>query len=413
MNSTELGGAKRLFFGLLWIDIIATAIIGLNAFSTIGTLREIDAGRTVVDQSMLSGFEFWENLAKVTVLTLIGVGIGLVKWLNACYNYSKKVIGVSGLKNEGWTTRSWLIPIFNLFKPYQVISEIYKVGAPNYTTPEGWKQEGGSGALLTWWIFWGIAHLIMWTIFRVTMSSNFGESVTIQNAIFATQVQAWACVISLAVAGLWFWVANLLTQRLQERRSVSANPSPQQMKSQAPVPATEPVQPVPVHAATTTSPEVSKARMPTNTIPSQPGNIQSMTAIDEDAIYEIVGNEIDEGRVEKGLWTRLFAEMDGDENKTKAAYIKRRAERLINAEHARLQEQSQRENEWQQAALLAEIELQKAAAAAGVTVAQAKEMLQFGITKQGDKFAFNDYKYDRLNDAVNYAKTQLNKSRRS
>ncbi len=97
-----------------------------------------------------------------------------------------------------------------------------------------------------------------------------------------------------------------------------------------------------------------------------------MTTIDEDAIYEIVGNEIDEGRVEKGLWTRLFAEMDGDENKTKAAYIKRRAEKLIATERAQQEEK-------RTAAHLAEIKLRKAAAAAaataGLTAAEAREML--------------------------------------
>ena len=48
-------------------------------------------------------------------------------------------------------------------------------------------------------------------------------------------------------------------------------------------------------------------------------------AIDEDAIYEIVANEMESGKTDKGLWTRLFAQCDGDENKTKAAYIKHRA----------------------------------------------------------------------------------------
>jgi hypothetical protein len=37
------------------------------------------------------------------------------------------------------------------------------------------------------------------------------------------------------------------------------------------------------------------------------------------------------------LWTRLFAECDGDEKQTKILYIKHRAERLISAEHDRIE----------------------------------------------------------------------------
>ena len=49
----------------------------------------------------------------------------------------------------------------------------------------------------------------------------------------------------------------------------------------------------------------------------------------EDEIYELIAKEIAEGNVKTGLWTRLFAEANGDESKTKALYIARRAEMLI------------------------------------------------------------------------------------
>lgn len=133
--------------------------------------------------------------------------------------------------------------------------------------------------------------------------------------------------------------------------------------------------------------------------------------IDEDVIYEIVGKEIQEGRTETGLWTRLFAEMNGDETKVKVAYIKRRAEKLIASEQARIQEQLRVQEEGQKAARIVELELQALAKAAGVTIEQAKEMLWFGITREGNKFLFEEYRYDRIEDAVNYAETRYGRLR--
>ena len=51
-------------------------------------------------------------------------------------------------------------------------------------------------------------------------------------------------------------------------------------------------------------------------------------SIDEDAIYTSIAVELETGATDKALWTRLFAQCDGDENKTKAAYIKHRADKL-------------------------------------------------------------------------------------
>jgi hypothetical protein len=50
---------------------------------------------------------------------------------------------------------------------------------------------------------------------------------------------------------------------------------------------------------------------------------------DDNRIYAGIAEELEGGpNFDKALWTRLFGEFDGDENRTKAAYIKRRAEIL-------------------------------------------------------------------------------------
>ncbi len=50
--------------------------------------------------------------------------------------------------------------------------------------------------------------------------------------------------------------------------------------------------------------------------------------VDDDAIYAVIAKELETGATDLGLWTRLLAECDGDEKKTKVAYIKRRAEKI-------------------------------------------------------------------------------------
>lgn len=71
------------------------------------------------------------------------------------------------------------------------------------------------------------------------------------------------------------------------------------------------------------------ANLPTPSIsPSHTNTLAAMSqdlyVIDEEAIYEQVANEIESGNVRKGLWTRLWADLDGSDDKVKLAYIRTR-----------------------------------------------------------------------------------------
>lgn len=67
------------------------------------------------------------------------------------------------------------------------------------------------------------------------------------------------------------------------------------------------------------------------------GPIELSPVVDEDGIYAEIAQELESGLINKGLWTRLFAECDGDEKQTRVLYIRQRAERLIGAERIRLE----------------------------------------------------------------------------
>ena len=48
----------------------------------------------------------------------------------------------------------------------------------------------------------------------------------------------------------------------------------------------------------------------------------------EEEFYELAYEEIESGNLKKGLWARAFSETEGDENKTKALYIKYRFDQI-------------------------------------------------------------------------------------
>lgn len=63
----------------------------------------------------------------------------------------------------------------------------------------------------------------------------------------------------------------------------------------------------------------------------------NISNLDEDAIYTIVAEELETGKTDKGLWTRIYAECGGDEKQVKVLYITRRVKKLMANEKARIE----------------------------------------------------------------------------
>ena len=336
MNDKNLLHSKKLFFISLGIDIFVTALVTISAFWTLGTLQDIRNGTQEVSPSLIRTLEFWENFSRLTILTVIGVGLALVKWLNACYRYAKDTIGAIGFQNEGWTATAWIIPVFNLFKPYKLINEIYRAGSQGYQTPDGWKQESRSGVLLIWWIFWAFTHFIMWVITKEMLKKSFRDDLTFNQVVGIYETQVAACVISLIVALLWFAVANHLTRRLLARSPVHLAAPASGITSGAAEASAPAYQASPSAPLAPSQPAIASALFPDAAAKASCSLNPASARVDEEAIYAAIAEELETGNTERGLWTKLFAECDGDEGRTKVAYIKQRAARLISAEAARL-----------------------------------------------------------------------------
>lgn len=159
-------------------------------------------------------------------------------------------------------------------------------------------------------------------------------------------------------------------------------------------------------------------RQPTAAVPA-PG-----PRIADNEIYALVAAEMESGTVDKGLWTRLFAEHDGEESKTKAAYIRERvsavqaerddeARRATDAKRKAEKAAASRKTDViaqtvDKALRAAEAEFENEAAALakklGISPGWAAEAIIFGIVCLADgTFVYGDYNYDKIADAIEYA----------
>lgn len=317
MNKEKLEDAKRLFFIALKIDLAVHVIVLIISLWSVGIFKDINKG-LITDQSTFNTMESLDWVGKLIILTTVGVGLGLVRWLKTCYSYAKDSIGVSGFEHTGWITAGWLVPFLNLFKPYQVINEIYKAGSNLYATPEGWKKEASSSLLLGWWIFWVLAHLVGFNLTKHLIQYGNSIDITLQKAINAYELQASLLLISIAVSCVWFLVAEILTGRLinrsdKVRKIYSENPIDDKFSN------------------STDKKSNVKSQINKNIYTS---STDELIEPNDELLYEQALEDFESKKRRKGLWVKLLAKHEGNENKAKFEYIRLRVEELRHWEQA-------------------------------------------------------------------------------
>ncbi|MAT38104.1 MAG: hypothetical protein CL946_00720 [Ectothiorhodospiraceae bacterium] len=69
----------------------------------------------------------------------------------------------------GWTVAYWFIPILNLFRPYQVMCEIYRASKPG--SSETWNSSKLPGYMIAWWMCWIVGNILG----RLEMRAELGS----------------------------------------------------------------------------------------------------------------------------------------------------------------------------------------------------------------------------------------------
>ena len=325
------------------------------------------------------------------------------------------MIGAEGFEQKGWKFWGWVIPIIWLYKPYKVLSEIYRAGS-SYEGKTGWMQTNASGGLLAWWIAYSIIRIVgfqtgkwMWKLVssEPALLSKTPASL-LADLISFYDMRGWLFVLSLIVCAMWLKLINTFTDRLTTRGVVDdeiAAPPKYQSKQTVPVAVNPAANRETVLGAAATH-KVGPAEQPD----FRPAAVGSDTF--QASVYAAIAKELESGETDKGLWIRLFAEANGDEKMTKVAYIKQRAAKLMEAERSRSHTPERKksivpekpptngDDEWQLAKQSTDLADQL-----HLSIAEARAMVTLGIEKKWDRFILKDGRgYNTLVEAISSAR---------
>lgn len=146
-------------------------------------------------------------IALISLLAFFVTGIVFLTWINRanknCHGFA------SGMEfTSGWSIGWFFIPFANLFKPFQAMSEIWRVSYD----PVNWKSLNPPALLRWWWGLWLFWGFLGQAILRMTMNTETIEALQASTgvSIFSLCVEISLCIVAAVMVGKIFKAQKVL-----------------------------------------------------------------------------------------------------------------------------------------------------------------------------------------------------------
>jgi hypothetical protein len=163
MNIKPLAGLTKTLCVLLKINIAIMAVAIFAGFYEYNTLANLLSG-VEPDEIFLPSDVVTAGVGLIQFVIAIILGITFLLWI---YRTNKNLHAFSGERmtfTPGWSVGWYFIPFANLYKPYQVMKEIWQVSHKNRAVTLsilGW-----------WWALWLISNILGRLAVKLVMQAD-------------------------------------------------------------------------------------------------------------------------------------------------------------------------------------------------------------------------------------------------
>ena len=188
------------------------------------------------------------------------------------------------------------------------------------------------GQTLSFLLFFTAVGLGTNTLFRQFDPTSYGSALGNYYATLTFMFIIWGLIVSVVAIPIILWRSKRISARSVSKTPVAskkvdtAKRSSQQISQSSNVAKARPDQSA-VEAAQTVKTE-TKPVQDTPTKKRLPERKQESIDDSADELYAIAWDEVEANNTDKGLWARLYVEHNGDEGKTRVAYLKERVAQL-------------------------------------------------------------------------------------
>lgn len=134
-------------------------------------------------------------IAILNFCVLIASAVTFIQWFRRAY-YNLHLMDGNLRFTEGWASGGWFVPILSLFRPYQIMSEMFYVArAILVRNLPHFQPKQHSNMLGVWWALWVINNIWGNVSSRMSISAR-----TLDALVTSTHISMWNIVIQIPLA---------------------------------------------------------------------------------------------------------------------------------------------------------------------------------------------------------------------
>ena len=135
-------------------------------------------------------------------LAVLIAAIFFIAWLRRAYA-NLRALGVESLRfGTGWAVGAWFVPILNLFRPVQIVNDVWRGSHPYLEDRHGWRDARVPQLIGLWWGAWIVSYVVGTVATFMLEDARRGSEVIDSSygvAIASDLLTAVAALLGLAV----------------------------------------------------------------------------------------------------------------------------------------------------------------------------------------------------------------------
>lgn len=174
-------------------------------------MDRIIAGEEVTDAEATANDNRQGTIGLVQLALFIAAAVVFIRWMHAAYRNLDLVAPGERRYGAGWAIGSWFVPILNLFRPKQIVNDIWRAGGrDNADAQPGW-------LLLGWWLLFLLSSWVVNAGARDYINAETAEEIKTGSILyFVSDAMSVVCAI----------LAILIVRRATDRLDAKAAAAP-------------------------------------------------------------------------------------------------------------------------------------------------------------------------------------------
>ncbi len=164
---------------LIWIVLVLEIVSLISGYFQFDLLQTIANGGEISTETATTNDTIVEIIGIIYLIAYIISGVTFILWFRRAYfNLHLRVNHLS--QTEGWAAGSWFVPIVSLYRPYQIMKELYHETRKLLSKKGLIINENISTDILGWWwTLWIINSVIGQFAFRYSLKAESIDELTI------------------------------------------------------------------------------------------------------------------------------------------------------------------------------------------------------------------------------------------